>query len=245
MNFISIGTVKNFSEFAPHSHDIWEMVYYTKGKVILTIDGTDHKLGAGTFVLQPKGLPHGEKGQPVFDNFYCWMKENLFLPKRTVIVEDTPDKIILRLFRLLNYSYNTKRRYYLNTCEALMDSILYYVAGLEKNDRGMDEHILRFTQILIDAIPDSGFKIADAMAETPFALDYFRKLFTAHTGCAPHEYLIELRINKAKDLMEFSDSSKRLPIKSIAYMCGFSDPFYFSRVFKKRTGVAPSLWRER
>ena len=43
MNFISIGTVKNFSEFASHTHDIWEMVYYTKGKVILTIDGTDAK----------------------------------------------------------------------------------------------------------------------------------------------------------------------------------------------------------
>ena len=245
MNFVYTGAVKNFAESEPHSHDIWEAVYYAKGKVILTIDGTDHKLGAGTFVLQPKGLPHSEKGQPVFDIFYFLMKENLFLPKRTVVVEDTPDKTILRLFRILNYNYNAKRRNYLNTCEALMNSILHYVAGLEENVYGTDAHILRFTQILIDAIPDSGFKIADAMAETPFTSDYFRKLFVAHTGHTPREYLNELRVNNAMDLMTIPAPAQKLPLKSIAYVCGFSDPLYFSRVFKKRVGVAPSLWNKR
>ena len=243
MNFISIGTVKDCHEIAAHSHDIWEMVYYTKGAVVLTIDGGEHSLSAGNFVLQPKGLPHSEKGQPTFDNFHFSIKENLLLPKRIVVVADTADKTILRLLRLLNFTYHAKRRNYLNICESLMNSVLHYVAGLEEGSCDTDVYILRFTQILIEAIPDCSFKIADAMGQIPFTPDYFRKLFAANMGCTPIEYLNELRINKAKDLMEISEPTHRLPLNSIAHMCGFFDPLYFSRAFKKHTGIAPSLWR--
>ena len=242
MNFISIGAVKACPEIAPHTHDAWEMVYYTQGKVVLDIDGTEHKLGAGNFVLQPKGVTHSEQGQPTFDNFYFSIKENRLLPKRTVIVEDTPDKTILRLLRLLNYHYHAKRRNYQNICEALVQSVLHYVSGLEQTS-GTDEYVLHFVQILIDAIPDCHFKIAEAMAQMPYTPDYFRKIFIAGMHCTPIEYLNELRINKAKDLMETSPSAHRIPLKNIAHMCGFSDPFYFSRAFKKHTGVAPSRWR--
>lgn len=67
----------------------------------------------------------------------------------------------------------------------------------------------------------------------------FRRLFRDATGLAPQQYHTQLRINRAKELIELSD----LRINEIADLLGFEDPFYFSRLFTKKTGRSPSDWR--
>lgn len=49
-------------------------------------------------------------------------------------------------------------------------------------------------------------------------------------------YLTELRVNKAKELI----ATNTMNLSTIAPMVGFSDPLYFSRVFKKTTGIPPT-----
>lgn len=63
--------------------------------------------------------------------------------------------------------------------------------------------------------------------------------FEAATGMSPIEYLNEIRLNKAKSLLEESGST----ITDIAFQCGFNDSNYFSRRFKRRFGVSPREWR--
>ena len=55
----------------------------------------------------------------------------------------------------------------------------------------------------------------------------------------PQEYLIFYRVKKAKQLLKDPD----LPIQHIAYSVGYNDPFAFSKVFKKETGISPSQYR--
>ncbi len=69
---------------------------------------------------------------------------------------------------------------------------------------------------------------------------YFSKLFKEETGENFIEYLTNLRINKAKDLLMHSG----LNIKNICVDTGYSDPNYFSRIFKKQVGVTPTEFRE-
>lgn len=64
----------------------------------------------------------------------------------------------------------------------------------------------------------------------------FRRHFTAHVGMAPIAYLLELRLRKATRLL----AQTTLPVQTIAAECGFDNPLYFSRFFKKRTGHPPS-----
>jgi YesN/AraC family two-component response regulator len=52
-----------------------------------------------------------------------------------------------------------------------------------------------------------------------------------------NEYLTNARISKAKNIIE---DSPDMPIKDVALVVGYSDPFYFSRVFRSVTGVPPS-----
>lgn len=67
----------------------------------------------------------------------------------------------------------------------------------------------------------------------------FAHLFEQHTGMAPSTYIAEYRITKAKSLLR----AFKNPIAEIAEHVGFTDSFYFSRVFKKHTGVSPTQYR--
>lgn len=65
-------------------------------------------------------------------------------------------------------------------------------------------------------------------------------LFKKHVGMTPSDYLIECRILKAKELLY----ACTCPIKQVAECVGYADSLFFSRTFKKRTGLSPSQYRE-
>ena len=64
------------------------------------------------------------------------------------------------------------------------------------------------------------------------------RLFVEETGRGFSDYLIEFRIEKAKELLSMSGAT----IKQVSVTCGYSDPNYFSRLFKKVTGLTPTAF---
>ena len=68
---------------------------------------------------------------------------------------------------------------------------------------------------------------------------YLCKIFKHATNYTLQEYLIFFRIKKARQLLK----NPELPIQHIAYTVGYRDPFAFSKVFKKETGMSPSDYR--
>ena len=67
----------------------------------------------------------------------------------------------------------------------------------------------------------------------------FRQIFKKCTGVSPYQYFLDLKIARAKELLE----QQQFTVKEIAYMLSFDDPYYFSHLFKKKTGLPPSEWR--
>ena len=65
---------------------------------------------------------------------------------------------------------------------------------------------------------------------------YFRRTFTSYYNMTPRQFLLDIRINKAKQLL----SEGALKINSIAEKCGFSNQYHFCRIFKKKTGLTPT-----
>ncbi|EFM10644.1 two component transcriptional regulator, AraC family [Paenibacillus curdlanolyticus YK9] len=97
-------------------------------------------------------------------------------------------------------------------------------------DRAIAYILERFTEEL--SLED----VAEYVHLNPF---YFSKVFKQHVGENFIDYLTGLRIDKAKRLIE----DKQLILKEVCYQVGYKDPNYFSRVFKKVTGVTPSEYR--
>ena len=66
---------------------------------------------------------------------------------------------------------------------------------------------------------------------------YFRNIFAAHFGISPQAYVINKRLTQAKTIIENGDYDN---LYDVALAVGYEDALYFSRVFKRKYGVAPS-----
>lgn len=77
---------------------------------------------------------------------------------------------------------------------------------------------------------------ADLAMQCRISEVYFRRIFTSCYNMTPKQFLIDIRINKAKQLL----SEGALKINSVAVKCGFSNQYHFCRVFKEKTGLTPT-----
>lgn len=68
---------------------------------------------------------------------------------------------------------------------------------------------------------------------------HFARLFKKQSGYSPHEYLIQIRMNRAKHLLKTTN----LPIKNISYEVGYEDVTTFSTAFSNNVGLTPSRFR--
>lgn len=107
---------------------------------------------------------------------------------------------------------------------------------LSDDDRNFAEKLKGF---ITDNIGNSDLvvqNLADTMCVSRTVLfAHVKRVF----GCSPNNLILNMRINRAKELL-----AKGNPlIADVAYRCGFSDPKYFSRCFKKITGKKPKEWK--
>jgi len=86
---------------------------------------------------------------------------------------------------------------------------------------------------------DQSLDLKQMAADLQVSYTYLRRMFRQFTGTSPHQYLLKLRLQKARDLLVMSNKS----VKEIALECGFNSPYYFSRYFKEDRGMAPSEYR--
>lgn len=82
-------------------------------------------------------------------------------------------------------------------------------------------------------------QIAENMYLSPF---YISKLFKSETGDTPINYLISLRMEKAKELL---DQNSTLSIQEAAAAVGYEDAYHFSKLFKKFYGLSPLYYKAR
>jgi AraC family transcriptional regulator len=68
---------------------------------------------------------------------------------------------------------------------------------------------------------------------------YFCRLFKRSTGISPHQYLIQQRIERAKQLLKRPE----LTVTAVALQCGFSGQSHFAKHFRKQTGLTPQQFR--
>ncbi|MDA3959720.1 MAG: AraC family transcriptional regulator [Planctomycetota bacterium] len=93
---------------------------------------------------------------------------------------------------------------------------------------------------LIEAQHGTELRLEDIAREAHLSPHYLSQLFHQQTGQSPWDYLTQVRIERAKDLLRTTDRS----ITEIAFAVGFNDSSYFARVFKTREGQTPLKWRK-
>ena len=103
-----------------------------------------------------------------------------------------------------------------------------------------DAFVRKVREIIEVNIADFNFGVGQISEELHLSHSQLARKLDALTGYSPNRFIRLIKLNKAKELLKDDANS----ITVIAYDSGFSDPSYFSRVFKKEFGKTPGDWRE-
>ena len=125
-----------------------------------------------------------------------------------------------------------------DTVQAAIDQLMFsaLLAG-NLRARAMNTQVFDVIMDINAHFTEGDYDVREAINRTGYTVNHFRKLFRDETGITPTEFVSVRRIDKAIELFQlFRD---HIPIKEIAWQVGYSDPYYFSRQFKQRTGVSP------
>lgn len=93
----------------------------------------------------------------------------------------------------------------------------------------------------IDSHIDYSLKEEEISAYFNYTPNYFSKIFHQATGTGFKAYIMDKRISRAQAMLANEPEAN---IAQIAYQCGYKDVSYFSRIFKKKTGITPGNYRQ-
>ncbi|SEV92469.1 response regulator transcription factor [[Clostridium] fimetarium] len=108
----------------------------------------------------------------------------------------------------------------------------------KKKEQSAD--VIEKAKVYINEKFNKAISLDDVSREVDISPYYFSKIFKEETGVNFIDYITKIRIDKAKELLLYSD----LSMKVICCKIGYSDPNYFSRSFKKIVGVTPTEYKE-
>jgi len=237
--FIGIGMTEVFAYHSEkHSHNFWEIVYYYEGNGIDTIDGTEYKYSPGTIICLPPMAEHEEISPLGYKNFWLWIKKPDINGTKPVVMQDTTNGDLLLIFKMLNHENHGENSF------SIISPLLETLNGFfqrQMDSATVNPRINYLKNEIIDNLANPNFSIQKAMRATPVSSNYYRSMFKSEIKMSPKDFLQSIRIEHAKMLLE--NSTK--PVHEICILCGYTDPYYFSRIFKKRCGYPPLVWRQR
>lgn len=225
-----------------HAHTSWELIYCTGGcGELLFDDGTELSYGAGTVAAIPPYLPHENRSRPGFTNIHLNVQDCTLTGKTPFLVTDDSNSFILNAFlAAFHHFYGSagQRAMLLDIYGDLIVCYLTSYQSLPTHSRVVEE----IESNIIQNYPDCNYELDSYLRSFPFSYDYLRKLFKKELGVTPHKYLIDKRLQTAAEQLRAGSFNSN--ITEISRLCGFREPLYFSRMFKKKYGVAPSYYGE-
>ena len=159
----------------------------------------------------------------------------------------TDDPDLRNLLLLLAKESETGGRcgsFYVESLVAALATRLLYAAHSEKfaaNERTspLPPRPLRRVLERMQASLSADLDLATLAAESGYSRAHFLRTFRAATGQTPHRYLLDLRLDRARELI----ANRSMPLIDIAADCGFSSHAHLTTAFRSRFGVAPSAYR--
>lgn len=243
-----------------HSHDFVTMIYVMSGGCTYTIDGVSYRVKKGDMLVFNANVSHGKNvgpGEEIME---------LHVGLGNISVEGLPRNHLIPADEAPVYNLQEYEQQFISCCSDICAEqennlpgcelmIKVHVMRLMVNflkATKTDIHRNRNTLSGIDSsdktvIVNSLMNYMNENYMRPISLEtiskkiylspaYISKVFKDETGETPINYLIKIRLSKAREMLIAGGRS----VKSIAIAVGYDDAYYFSKLFKKYHGIAPS-----
>ena len=243
MNLIvNAGKVQHLRSGERRAMDCWEMVYCTRGSACFYFETFSIPCEKNQIIVIPPNHLYERKESENFSYILLSMQDADLISEKPFIADDDANHFILDAFTAALFYFNSdpeKNQSLLSAYGALISAFL----TLNSSNCGQNDLAEEIRAEILKNYRDSSYELDLYLHSFPYSYDYIRKLFKKATGSTPHQYLLRLRLHAAADLLMNPDG-KKPTINDITRTCGFRDPFYFSRMFKKKYGVSPSSYRK-
>lgn len=243
------------------------LVFFLDGKGIYTVGDEDIKVQEHLLILVPPftNNSYDLRGNHFFTSIHFDWKPNfpsarrlpdrkpyqvqfpsdLQIPSHQILVAGDP--LVVRMQQILELWQDGSTLSRLHANVRLAEVLITLLKRAETKESSTDDQHTHVDQKRIEvAIVLMQEKLLEdlsleAMARAAgLSVGHFSHLFRKFTGQSPVEYLIKLRIERAKELIE----DIGLTIKQVSHYSGFKDYSHFSKLFTRFTGVSPSQYRE-
>lgn len=222
------------------------LILIEKGVVYISLNGEILKLQKNDFFIFAPNTPQQYSFEKdTLYNFYWVHFTGVYIPtllgtsdlhtntvyngdiSSTFIIKDAIKQITDEL-QVKNYNYET-------VASGILHSLFAKLPRYLKNNRNpkdfIESVIETFNKDFVSINDISAFAKRNGLSPT-----YFIRLFKQHTSLTPKQYILRLRMEKAKQLLSVTD----MKINEVARECGFESPLYFSKLFHKHFGVPPT-----
>lgn len=254
--------------FHGEKHDFWELVYVDKGRVSITRDDEQIELGAGevvfhcpnefhaikaldsepnffviSFVCDSPTMLHFERYQTRLDKTLGAFLSSILKEAEKTYVIPQNDPTLKKLVRKENAPLGGEQ-----LIKTYLEQLLIFLLrGMTKTGEhavfpsreSMQNHLVEALKAYLTERVEGTVRIDDLCREFSYSKSYLSRLFLRQTGETIAGYTVRLKIDRAKQLirennMNFSQISARL---------SFESPQYFSRVFRRVTGMTPTEFK--
>ncbi|HEY5583287.1 MAG TPA: helix-turn-helix domain-containing protein [Ruminiclostridium sp.] len=242
---------KDFSISRENGRSDFQIIYIIKGKCLLTIDNKSTWVNEGNMILY-------KPNEPQFYSYFFtdstevyWIHfsgygaseflKKLELLKHTVYPIVFDNKCNELFSRIIN-ELQIQKSFYEQSATAYFCELLVTIARLisfpNENHPEICKDDLKKVIEMMHLKYYENHQVSFFARECNLNLFRFMHKFKALTGMSTIEYLTRIRVNIAKNLLLNSS----LSISDISSIVGYENPLYFSRVFKKETGISPRFY---
>lgn len=230
----------------------YQLIYICQGHCIVTINAVVLIAYPGDCILYKPGQTQdyllSQNAQPRtywihFNGDACRrIMETLALQDVCLIKAEQSREIEYLISKVCQH-YNLKTPHYEWICSGLMQSILALLSNQAHKEKtcGDGKGKDKISELIsrVKMVPNLNITVSECAAFCNMSKPHFTRVFKQVTGMPPAQFMLELRVERAKELLAFTDKS----IAEIAEASGFSDQNYFARIFKRFTGISPSQYR--
>ena len=239
-----------------HTHPFTELFYVVDGKGEFNIQGQRFPVKANDFVIINPQVEHTELSSPDEPLEYIVLGINgLSFSNLTPVSEGghpfsffnlrDEQKDILRYLNAMVQEATSQQMSYELVCHNLLEILLIKILrhqhfDLEVGKQSKATKDISFIKHYLEPYYHESIQLEDLASMTHLSRFYISHSFKKEIGMSPMEYLIDIRIKESKILLRTTNYS----ISQVADIVGFTTPTYFSKQFRKSTGISPTDYRE-
>ena len=239
-----------------HTHPFTELFYVVDGKGEFNIQGQRFPVKANDFVIINPQVEHTELSsldEPL--EYIVLGIRGLSFSNLTPVSEGghpfsffnlrDEQKDILRYLNAMVQEATSQQMSYELVCHNLLEILLIKILrhqhfDLEVGKQSKATKDISFIKHYLETYYHESIQLEDLASMTHLSRFYISHSFKKEIGMSPMEYLIAIRIKESKILLRTTNYS----ISQVADIVGFTTPTYFSKQFRKSTGISPTDYRE-